>query len=161
MFPVVYISPVSTEIHTTLGKHETIHLHLKSSLRNSVQYLFLYGALYTMSQKASNIITLITGPFHSLTHLSSLGSIQPVPPNMWRTKLINHKNHLCPHSYPYPWVERSNYSKVSCSGTQVSWPGFKPTQCGFEFRSWHLSLCSTLTSTLSSGKWVKQKTELT
>ena len=29
----------------------------------------------------------------------------------------------------YPWVERSNYSEVSCSGTQVSRPGLEPTLC--------------------------------
>ena len=27
----------------------------------------------------------------------------------------------------YSWVERGNYSLVSCSGTQVSRPGFEPT----------------------------------
>ena len=42
-----------------------------------------------MSQSASNITTLITGPFHSLSHLSSLWSIQPVPPNMYHTKAIS------------------------------------------------------------------------
>ena len=35
---------------------------------------------------------------------------------------IIHMNHLCPHRYPFTWVERSNYTKVSCSETQVSWP---------------------------------------
>ena len=47
-------------------------------------------ALYKPCLKAlPPLLPLITGPFHSLNHLSSLCSIQPVPPNMQRTKL-NH-----------------------------------------------------------------------
>ena len=56
---------------------------------NNNKIWFLKSALYTMSQSASNITTLITGPFHSLSHLSSLWSIQPVPPNMYHTKAIS------------------------------------------------------------------------
>ena len=85
-----------------------------------------------MTQSASNIITLITERFHSLNHLSSLGSLQPVPPNKLRSKLQPQEPSL-PLQVPiYPWVERRNYSKVSCSRTQVSQPGFKPTLCWTE-----------------------------
>ena len=50
----------------------------------------------------------------------------------------------------YPWVERSNYCKVSCSRTQVSRPGFKPTLRWLNHqnlnlmlltRSWHNDQC--------------------
>ena len=60
--------------------------------------------------------------------LSSLGSIQAhyVQP-LGATGLINH---LYPSQVPhlYSWVKRSNYSKVSCSRTQVPLlqPGFEP-----------------------------------
>ena len=49
------------------------------------------------------------------------------------TKLNLSKEPSLPSQIPiYPWVERSNYSEASCSGTKVSWPGFEPTLCWTE-----------------------------
>ena len=63
-------------------RHDASRNHASElmQLRNAVW--FLYIALYTIPQSALNIITLVTGPFHSLNHLSSLGSTQPVVPNL-------------------------------------------------------------------------------
>ena len=74
---------------------------------------FLYSAFHTRraSQSASNIIT--PGHWalnHSLNHLSSLGSIQPVR-QICATRLNQSQEPSLPSQVPiYPWVERSNYS---------------------------------------------------
>ena len=52
---------------------------------------------------------------HSFNHLSSLGRIQPVLTNMWHTKLINHKNHPCPHDLLRSiFWNQSNLKKSLC-----------------------------------------------
>ena len=51
---------------------------------------------------STSSLPLVTGPFNSFSRTLKGVSI-------------------------YPWVARSIYSKMSCSGTQVSQPGFEPT----------------------------------
>ena len=53
--------------------------------------------------------------------------------NKCATQLNQSQEPSLPSQVPiYPWVERSNYSEVSCSGTQVSRPGFEPKRCWTE-----------------------------
>ena len=62
---------------------------------------------------------LSTHPFYTdLTCLSSCGNTMTFSYTISTFTLAG---------TPYPWVKRRNNSKVSCSITQVCWPGFEPT----------------------------------
>ena len=69
--------------------------------------------------------------------LSSLGSIQPGQQFISLQSLFHSQYQPLLSQVPiYPWVKRSNYSKVSCSRTQVSRSGFEPTLWWLSTRTW-------------------------
>ena len=54
--------------------------------------------------------TLVIGPVNSFLKSSQLPG-ECILNTSVLLSYISHRNHLCPHRYPYyPWVERSNYS---------------------------------------------------
>ena len=58
-----------------------------------------------------------------------LVSIQPCATLICATRINQLEEPSLPSHVPIdPWVERSNYSEVSCSGTQMSRPGFEATR---------------------------------
>ena len=93
---------------------------------------FLYSAFHNNPINALYISALVMGPITSFFNVSQL----PWDYTTWATVYIAPKAFSFTISistlagtHLYPWVKRSNYSKESCSRTQVSRPGFEPALC--------------------------------
>ena len=127
MFPLLFESNPPNVY--SIGKWRLTFLHCMTYY--CIITTHFYIALFTPGGCPQGLHTITPGHWpliHSLNHLSSLvRSIQPCATLICVTRLNQSQEPSQVPIYPCPWVERSNYSGVSCSETQVSRPGFEQT----------------------------------
>ena len=97
-----------------------------------------YIAHFTLNRiNALYISALVIGSITSLLSFSAPIREYTAQSCRGAPKAFHSQYQPLPSQVPiYPWVKRSNYSKVSCSRTQVSRPGFEPTLWWLSTRTW-------------------------